>query len=96
MTSYRYPARGVQFRKAAVALKVTAIFLCYLAPIMACWGPEWKNRMQRIARRHAECGNPKPDWQRLNRLMDELADDMTQLCPGCDELGTAIYMDVSR
>lgn len=167
MTSYRYPPRGVQFRKAAVALKVTAIFLCYLAPIMACWGPEWKNRMQRIARRHAECGkaivgwkasvgarreieaqaaqldrhlekcrtmdkaetprmmgafvvaigalvcdalctapavthktanggNPKPDWQRLNRLMDELADDMTQLCPGCDELGTTIYMEISR
>lgn len=106
MTSYRYPARGVQFRKAAVALKVTAIFLCYLAPIMACWGPEWKNRMQRVCdalctapavtHKTANGGNPKPDWQRLNRLMDELADDMTQLCPGCDELGTAIYMDVSR
>ena len=63
MTSYRYPARGVQFRKAAVALKVTAIFLCYLAPIMACWGPEWKNRMQRIARRHAECGKAIVGWK---------------------------------
>lgn len=49
-----------------------------------------------VTHKTANGGNPKPDWQRLNRLMDELADDMTQLCPGCDELGTTIYMDVSR
>lgn len=167
MTSYRYPARGGQFRKAAVALKVTAIFLHYLAPVMAGWGPEWKNRMQRIARRHAECGktiigwkasagarreieaqaeqldrylercrtmdksetprmmgalvvaigglvcdalctapvvthktanggNPKSEWAWLNRLMDRLADDMTKMFPGCDMLGTEIYMAVSK
>lgn len=167
MTSYRYPARGVQNRKAAVAVEVTAIFLDYLAPVMAEWGPGWKDRMRRIARRRQECkqdvrwrnvsagakreireqadaldkylsrvdsldkaeapffmgalvvasgglvcdalctapvithkspdgGCPKPQWAWLNRLMDRLADDMAEMFPGCDELGTQIYMEVSR
>ena len=39
MTSYRYPARGVQFRKAAVALKVTAIFFVLSRPDHGLLGP---------------------------------------------------------
>lgn len=55
MTSYRFPVAGVQNRKAAVAVEVTAIFLDYLAPVIAEWGSGWKDRMRRIARRRQEC-----------------------------------------
>lgn len=92
MTSYRYPARGVQFRKAAVALKVTAIFLDYLAPVMAEWGPGWKDRMRRIARRRQEC---KQDvrWRNVSagakREIREQADALDKYLSRVDSLDKA-------